>query len=517
MTTTPLPPDLPRPATIRTALRLDHTRELLGLLPYQLGFHPKESVVAVSLRGPRREVGLVARVDLADLLSPSGAEIAEGVAGHLASDGAAEVVVVVYDDDPDPRDPGRGMRCDRTAPAVRAAEIARAACARVGDVAVWLVTDGHYLGLDCRDRGCCPSGGRPLGDLTGGDVARRFVARRGEVLPSRADVGAIRPAPAGPRRSASGARSRWTDALLRTTRPVDVLAWRRRSLDTWRAALGSVQEALGEADLRAGDAMVTAAALGRIEAALDDPAVRDAVVLTLVQPGSDVADALVRYADDGIAARRAAWDEGLLGGPDEPAVPGSPLEEAGDDALAESGSREDDQGGCEDHGGRDNRGGRGDHDGREDDLDARDGDHDAPAEGAGARAEGAGARADAACGSARAGDGGRGEPIGARAVSEAVRAALDVLVEPACAREPDDDVATAARTLLEQVVAHGRTERQAPALTLLALLAWWEGDGVRAAVLLERALSHDPGHRLAEVLDKALGAGLPPGWMRRRC
>jgi hypothetical protein len=98
-----------------------------------------------------------------------------------------------------------------------------------------------------------------------------------------------------------------------------------------------------------------------------------------------------------------------------------------------------------------------------------------------------------------------------------VRAALDVLVEPACAREPDDDVAAAARTLLEQVVAHGRTERQAPALTLLALLAWWEGDGVRAAVLLERALSHDPGHRLAEVLDRALGAGLPPGWMRRRC
>jgi hypothetical protein len=485
MTTTHLPPDLPRPATIRTALRLDHTRELLGLLPYQLGFHPRDSVVAVSLRGPRREVGLVARVDLADLLSPSGAEIAQGVAGHLASDGAAEVVVVVYDDDPDPRDPGRGMRCDRTAPAVRAAQIARAPCARIGDVAMWLVTDGHYLGLDCRDRGCCPAGGTPLGDLTGGDVARRFVSRRGEVLPSRADVGAIRPAPAGPRRSASGARSRWTDALLRTTRPADVLAWRRRSLDTWRAALGSVKDALGEADLRAGDdtAVVTAAALGRIEAALDDPAVRDAVVLTLVQPGSDVADVLVRYADDGIAARRAAWDAGLLGDPDEPAAPGSPLEEAGDDALAESGSREDDQGSCEDHGGR------------EDDQDAR---------------------ADGECGPARAG-GGRREPVGARAVSEAVRAALDVLVEPACAREPDDDVAAAARTLLEQVVAHGRTERQAPALTLLALLAWWEGDGVRAAVLLERALSHDPGHRLAEVLDKALGAGLPPGWMRRRC
>jgi hypothetical protein len=482
MTTTHLPPDLPQPAATRTALRLDHTRELLGLLPYQLGFRPRDSVVAVSLRGPRREVGLIARVDLADLLSPSGAEIAAGVAGHLAADGATEVVVVVYDDDPDPRDPGGGMRCDRTAPAVRSAEVARAACARVGDVAVWLVTGGHYLGLDCRDGACCPAGGTPLGDLTGGAVAGRFASRGGQVLPSRDHVGAITPAPAGPRRSASAARSRWTDTLLRTTRPVDVLAWRRRSLDTWRAALGSVQDALDEAEPRGGArggsvAAVTAAALGRIEAALDDPAVRDAVVLTLVQPGSDVADALVRYADDGIAARRAAWAGGLLGELDEAGAPASLLEEAGDDALLPSGGRAGRETSAEGHGAQD---------------------------GGSLVAAGPG------------GDVGR-EAVGARAVSEAVRAALDVLVEPACAREPDDDVAVAGRALLEQVVAHGRSERQAPALTLLALLAWWEGDGVRAAVLLERALSHDPGHRLAEVLDRALAAGLPPGWMRRRC
>ncbi|VTR78266.1 DUF4192 family protein [Cellulomonas hominis] len=508
MTTTDLTPDRtaddtpdhahhPRPPATRRALRLDHTRELLGLVPYQLGFEPRDSVVAVSLRGPRREVGLVARVDVADLLCPAGAGIAAGVAGHLASDGATEVVVVVYDDAGDPREPGRGMRCDGTARAVRAAQVTRAACARVGDVAVWLVTQGHYLGLDCRDRGCCPPGGRPLEDLAAGELAGhlvgRLVGRRDPVLPSRDDVGAIAPAAAGPRRSASAARSRWTDLLLRSTRPVDVLAWRQRSLGTWRAALAAVQDRRSEGDPATTDVgpdvgadvgAVAAAALGRIEAALDDPAVRDAVVLTLVQPGTDVPDALVRYADDGIAGRRGAWDgdpAGDDGYPDEAEVPGSPLEEAGDDALA----------------------------GPDAEAGWAAGRPRSPGDPAGPDGE--------RCARAAADGGPRTPTVGARAVSDAVRAALDVLVEPACAREPDQDVAEAAQALLERVVAHGRSERQAPALTLLALLAWWEGDGVRASVLVERALSHDPGHRLAEVLDRALGAGLPPGWMRRRC
>ncbi|WP_147796468.1 DUF4192 family protein [Cellulomonas sp. Y8] len=102
-------------------------------------------------------------------------------------------------------------------------------------------------------------------------------------------------------------------------------------------------------------------------------------------------------------------------------------------------------------------------------------------------------------------------------MSDRVRAALDLVVDPARGREPREDVTAAGRTVLEQVVAHGRRDQQAPALTVLALLAWWDGDAVRASVLVERALDQDPGHRLAELLDRALGAGLPPGWVRRRC
>jgi hypothetical protein len=97
---------------------------------------------------------------------------------------------------------------------------------------------------------------------------------------------------------------------------------------------------------------------------------------------------------------------------------------------------------------------------------------------------------------------------------DAVRAAVGRLVDPATGRAPDDAVRAAERAL-EGVVAHGRRRAQAPATTLLALLAWWRGDGARAGVLVERAVTDDPGYRLAHLLRGALDAGLAPGWAAR--
>lgn len=68
--------------------------------------------------------------------------------------------------------------------------------------------------------------------------------------------------------------------------------------------------------------------------------------------------------------------------------------------------------------------------------------------------------------------------------------------------------------VLERVVAHGELRHQAPALTLLALLAWWRGDGARAQLLLVRAFEDDPTYRLARLIDDAVGHGVPPGWVR---
>lgn len=51
-------------------------------------------------------------------------------------------------------------------------------------------------------------------------------------------------------------------------------------------------------------------------------------------------------------------------------------------------------------------------------------------------------------------------------------------------------------------------EHAAPALTVLANYAWWLGDGALTRVALERALAHDPGYRLARLLERMVDLGL---------
>ena len=48
------------------------------------------------------------------------------------------------------------------------------------------------------------------------------------------------------------------------------------------------------------------------------------------------------------------------------------------------------------------------------------------------------------------------------------------------------------------------------------MLAWWRGDGARAAILLERAVDDDGGYSLALLLTDALRHGVPPGWAHAR-
>lgn len=93
--------------------------------------------------------------------------------------------------------------------------------------------------------------------------------------------------------------------------------------------------------------------------------------------------------------------------------------------------------------------------------------------------------------------------------------ALGAIIDAQRGVPPDDVLVAAGAEVLQQVVAHARAKHRAPALTLLALLAWWQADGTRAGVLLDRALEADPAHRLAQLLNDALAGGLAPGWVRR--
>ena len=74
--------------------------------------------------------------------------------------------------------------------------------------------------------------------------------------------------------------------------------------------------------------------------------------------------------------------------------------------------------------------------------------------------------------------------------------------------------AVAAENLWSECTRRAPAPLDAPPATLLAVSAWLRGDGAMANVALERALSSDPGYRLAGLLASALAACVPPAEIR---
>ena len=381
-----------------TTIRTDDPRELLALIPFQLGFQPTESAVLISIRGDQG-VGLIARVDLADLDDRArGGQLARTLVSHLVGDGAHRAVVVLFT-----------LEClqDDTPGAVGAAVAARlreAAAPALGDVDCWVVGPRGYYGLGCADRSCCPPGGRSLDELQGTRVGAQMVLEGVQVARSRDELVRIPAASPSARKAAHRARVRWESRCPATA---DAHRWRRDGLALWRGEVARVA-ALGGHDEgasggvhpvvfgRAAD-VPAPATMGKLQGALADVLVRDAVLLTLV-PGADrVADLVV------------------------------------------------------------------------------------------------------------AGDGGAD-----------VGRVLRTIIDPVEGRRPDPALTHPARCVLEQLVAHSPRVGHVPALTLLAVLAWWDGDGARAGLHVDRALAADPGYRLAVLVDDALRLGMPPGWAHVR-
>ncbi|MBT0994881.1 DUF4192 family protein [Cellulomonas sp. DKR-3] len=262
-----------------TTLRVHEPREIISLVPYRLGFRPRDSVVAVSLRAPRGRVGVVMRVDLDAMGDPVlGSQVARAVVGTLGKDRATSSVLVVYTDD-DPR--------GRPGPVERAVHHYREASdALLGPAAVWVVTASGYLSFDCA-RPCCPPGGRPLRELDSTQVAARMVLAGTAVAESRDAL--VRFALADPdrRRVVARSRRRWerrgAEALVRG--PAAVEEWRAASLAAWRTA---VSVAAGTAPTGGH------APWGRVEAGLRDRRVRDAVLATLVPGVGDLPERSLR-------------------------------------------------------------------------------------------------------------------------------------------------------------------------------------------------------------------------------
>lgn len=93
-----------------------------------------------------------------------------------------------------------------------------------------------------------------------------------------------------------------------------------------------------------------------------------------------------------------------------------------------------------------------------------------------------------------------------------VRQALSVMLLPASAMAPQSGVLDA----LERLTAHVTwlcPHDIAPAMTVLGLARWWHGDESGAAHAVGLALTDSPRYRLAELIQCAIDAHMPPGWL----
>ena len=126
--------------------RLSSPGEILAVLPSLCGFRPDESLVMLSLQGPRKRLGLTARVDLPD--ERGEAALARLCTDRMASDGADAVVIAVFTEH------------GRRTPLVDAL---RAACeARRLDVLEALHVEGsRWTSYTCTSP-CCPDTGTPV-------------------------------------------------------------------------------------------------------------------------------------------------------------------------------------------------------------------------------------------------------------------------------------------------------------------------------------------------------------------
>lgn len=136
-----------------TVVSVTSPADILGVLPHRLGFHPTESLVLISLHGPRKRDRLVMRIDLPD--PGHDAAVGREVTERLRRSGADAAVLVCYSDGPAPA--GGLLR----APLLRTlrAQLRRAGIEVVESL---LVREGRWWSYLCTNESCCPAEGTPL-------------------------------------------------------------------------------------------------------------------------------------------------------------------------------------------------------------------------------------------------------------------------------------------------------------------------------------------------------------------
>ncbi|MDA8438641.1 MAG: DUF4192 family protein [Propionibacterium sp.] len=254
---------------------------LLAHVAYRLGFTPTDSLVTVSLRGPNSQIGVVARVDLSDVDAA-----APVLAGHMRTDKADQVILVVYTDD--------------EAAAKRAALAMRMALPTDLWGTVWHVTPTGYRSLYSAQEW------RPIAEVAESTEAVRRILAGDALVACAADL--------LPREGAKGCRTRAA-----------------RAADQWTAEGHTPGEDLALwSGATTAPVRLSVKLLGQLAAALGRITVRDALIVAM-SPDSP-ADLPAQVADNSADANAVGAAMGALLGTSAPARPG-PVADAHADVL----------------------------------------------------------------------------------------------------------------------------------------------------------------------------------------
>jgi hypothetical protein len=137
--------------TENSILRISGPADLLGAVPYLLGFHPQESLVIIGLAD--RQVVVTARIDLVDIGEQD--DHLSDIVGAIVRAGTTKLVGIVYTE----------IQPDADGPlphAEVAGGLAREA-ERLGvEMTDCMVVAGGRWSYTCHDPACCPTGGTAL-------------------------------------------------------------------------------------------------------------------------------------------------------------------------------------------------------------------------------------------------------------------------------------------------------------------------------------------------------------------
>jgi hypothetical protein len=270
-------------------------RDVVAAVPFQCGFHPRRSVVVLSLRGPRRRVGQVTRADLPEPEDVDDA-VAE-LAAFVVRDRGVASMVVVYDDRPwDPQDPPDL--------ALTTALLDELAAQDVPAVDAIYVTRDRYWSYLCRDLGCCPSEGEPVADARSSPVAAAYVLAGMAPLPDREALVA-RVYPSRPLLVAAVTDSAWrwlgafaadVDDALGRGRPAREQQARAEAVlrERTAAAFAVLDQVLPDYLDGGGELGVESA--GHLVAVLQTVTIRDEVMLSLCRSSEPLGGALLGSA-----------------------------------------------------------------------------------------------------------------------------------------------------------------------------------------------------------------------------